>query len=253
MAAAGRNALRESNIIKTMKIRLQFLILVLAVSAVTVVGLQFNLYHSASAEGLAAAGTFSEALSWVIAGGYVLMFIGMVVEGPVITAAAAFAAALGYFNFWIVLVLAVAGDLVGDFIYYGVGYFSRIAVVEKYGHHVGITKERMEKLERLIKTHPKKTMVAIKLSPFLPTPGLMMMGAVRMSLEQFSEMAILVTLPKAILFTALGYYFGRAYDTIAHYIQNGEYFILVAIIAIVLVYHLYKKLGSAISVRLEKI
>jgi membrane protein DedA with SNARE-associated domain len=207
----------------------------------------------AKVENLAAAGEFAQALSWVIAGGYALMFIGMVVEGPVITAAAGFAAALGYFNFWIVLALAVAGDLIGDFIYYAIGYMSRVTFVEKYGVRFGITKARMKKLEGLIKAHPKKTMVAIKLSPFLPTPGLMMMGAVRMSLEQFSEMALAVTIPKAILFTALGFYFGRAYDTIAHYIQNGEYFIVIAIVVLLVVYYLYKKAGSAISLRLERI
>lgn len=236
-----------------MKIRPQFLVLVIITGLITVAGLQFNLYHAAQVENLAAASTFSEALSWVIAGGYALIFTGMVVEGPIITAAAAFAAALGYFNFWIIFALAVVGDLVGDFIYYGVGYASRVTFVEKYGHRFGLSKDRMEKLERLIKMHPKKTMVAIKLSPFLPTPGLMMMGAVRMSLEQFSEMAIAVTLPKAIIFTALGYYFGRAYDAIARYIQNGEYFIVIGIVVLIIVYYLYKKAGSAISVRLEKI
>jgi len=74
-----------------------------------------------------------------------------------------------------------------------------------------------------------------------------------MSLEQFSEMALAVTIPKAILFTALGFYFGRAYDTIAHYIQNGEYFIVIAIVVLLVVYYLYKKAGSAISLRLERI
>lgn len=169
--------------------RPQFIIMVFVVAAITFIGLQFNVYHFAGTQNLAAASEFSTALSWVIAGGYALMFIGMVVEGPIITAAAGFAAALGYFNPLIVFLLAIAGDLVADFVYYAIGYVSRATFVERYGHRVGLTKERMLRLETLIKKHPKKTMVAIKLSPLLPTPGLMMMGAVRMSLEQFTEMA----------------------------------------------------------------
>ena len=42
-------------------------------------------------------------LQWVIAGGYALVFFGMMIEGPIVTAAAAFAASLGYFNIWAVL------------------------------------------------------------------------------------------------------------------------------------------------------
>jgi membrane-associated protein len=171
----------------------------------------------------------------------------------VITAAAAFAAALGYFNVWIVLALAVAGDLIADFVYYGIGYFGRVAMVEKYGHKVGLTKERMEKLEHMIKTHPKKTMVAIKLAPLLPTPGLMMVGATRMSLRQYATMAFVITLPKAILFMSLGYFFGQAYDSISHYVENGEYFILIAIVIVVGVYYAYKNLAARISMRLEAI
>lgn len=239
-----------------MTLRLQFLTLILAVGAVTILGLQFNIYHYAQTENLALAAnltSFSGALAWVIAGGYVLMFVGMVIEGPVITAAAAFAAALGYFNVWIVLLLAVLGDLSADVVYYGIGYFGRVAFVEKYGHHVGLTKTRMEHLERLIHTHPKKTMAAIKLAPLLPVPGLMMIGATRMSFRQFGAMAFVITLPKVLLFMGLGYYFGRAYGSVSRYLENGQYFILVAVVVIVAAFYVYKKIAARISLRLEPI
>jgi len=243
-----------------MAIRPQFIILVLAVCAVTVAGLQFNAYHYAQTE-LAAAGStaqvdlasFSGALAWVKSAGYLLMFVAMVIEGPVITSAAAFAAALGYFNILIVLILSILGDLVGDYIYYAVGYFGRVHFVEKYGHKVGLTGERLAHMERLLKEHPKKTLAAVKLSPFLPAPGLMMIGATKMPVGEYTWMTLLVTLPKTLLFMALGYYFGRAYDQIAHYLENGQYFIIVALVVVVAVFYAYKKIAAKLSVRLEAI
>jgi membrane protein DedA with SNARE-associated domain len=111
----------------------------------------------------------------------------------------------------------------------------------------------MQKLESLIKTHPKKTLVAIKLAPLLPAPGLMMVGATRMSFDEFSGTAFVITLPKAIFFMALGFYFGRAYDRIAATLQNGEYFIVVALIAVVAAFYLYKMFAARLSTRLETI
>lgn|SRR3989344_9630937 len=118
-----------------MQSKIQFFILILAVSLVTISSLEFNFYRTEGAPGLATVNftSFNGTLEWVIAGGYMLMFVGMLAEGAIIAAAASFAAALGYFNIWIVFILAMLGDLVADFGLYGVGYFSRIAVVENTG------------------------------------------------------------------------------------------------------------------------
>lgn len=244
--------------IKAMKLRLQFLILACAVAVITVAAIPFNTYHYASTNHLNVAtiadvATFSGALAWVKSVGYFVIFLAMVIEGPIITSAAAFAAALGYFNIVIIFLLSIAGDLVGDYIYYGIGYFGRVQLVEKYGHRVGLTEKRMKHMERLIKKHPKKTLAAIKLAPLLPAPGLMMIGATRMSAKQYTWLTFIVALPKTILFMALGYYFGAAYDRFSTIFQNGEYFILIAVVLTVIVFYGYKKLSSVISTRLETI
>lgn len=244
-----------------MKLRLQFLTLVLAVAAITAAAIPFNFHHYAAAKqlntaaiaGIARDASFDGALAWVKSSGYFLMFVAMVIEGPVITSAASFAAALGYFNIFIIFLLSIAGDLVGDYVYYGIGYFGRVKFVEKYGRHIGLTEHRMRHMERLIKKHPKKTLAAIKLAPLLPAPGLMMIGATRMSAKQYSWLTLLVTLPKTLIFMALGYYFGGVYNRFSTAFQNGEYFILAAVAITVLVFYGYKKLSATISTRLETI
>jgi membrane protein DedA with SNARE-associated domain len=181
------------------------------------------------------------------------MFLAMVVEGPIITSAAAFAAALGYFNIFAIFLISIAGDLVGDYIYYGIGYFGRVQLVERYGHRVGLTAKRLKHMERLIKLHPKKTLAAIKLAPLLPAPGLMMIGASRMSVQRYTWLTFVVALPKTLLFMALGYYFGAAYDRFAAVFQNGEYFLLIAIAATIIIFYGYNKLSAVVSTRLETI
>lgn len=200
-----------------------------------------------------AASGFANSLQYVITGGYLIIFIGMLVEGPVITAAASFAAALGYFNIIYIFFLAILGDLIADSAYYTIGFVGRIALVEKYGHRVGISKTRLEHLERLLLHHPGKTLVALKLIPGIATPGLMMVGVTHMHPRKFATICTSIILPKVILFMALGYYFGGMYDAIITYVDNAEYFVVFAVIATLCIYYMYSKITGLLARQLVTI
>lgn len=242
----------------------QFLVVLVVTIFLTMAGLQFASqqpeyatstvsYGGNSALAAAASLSFDATVGWVKNAGYVAIFLAMLVEGPIITAAAAFGAALGFFNIWIILILAILGDLVADLIYYAIGYFSRVTFIEKFGHRFGLSRERMQKLEHLLHTHPTKTLLFIKLAPVLPTPGLMLVGTMRMPLPKYTTLSSIIILPKVLLFAALGYYFGSAYDAISRYAQAGEYFIVVALAVVVGVYWLYQKGSATLAARLQTV
>jgi len=197
--------------------------------------------------------TFSGALQWVITGGYFLTFIGMFMFGPIIISAAAFAAALGYFDIWVIFGIAVFGELAVDLLLYAIGYFSRLAIVERYGSKFGLSGERLEKLEKLIKSHPGKTLTAIKLAPILPVPGLMVIGSTHMSLKNFTLINFAIALVRAAVFIIIGYYFGQVYDSMSRYLKNAEYVVLAGIIVVAAIFYAYKKATEKISKKLEKI
>ena len=197
--------------------------------------------------------SFSGVVDWTLTHGYWVIFGAMLIEGPIVTAAAAFAVALGYFNIGIIFFLSLAGDLVADVAYYLIGYWGRATFIEKYGHFIGITKERIKKIDDLLERHAIKTLIALKLTPILPTPGLMIVGATRMPLRKFVPISMSITLPKTILFMVIGYYFGKAYDSIARYVDYGGYAIVLAILLIVIINYIYKKISLSISQKIEKI
>jgi len=111
----------------------------------------------------------------------------------------------------------------------------------------------MKRLEHLLHTHPGKTIVVVKLTPFLALPGLMTVGATRFSIKRFISVCSLIIFPKVIIFMVLGYYFGHVYDSISHYVQNAEYFIILAIALILVAHYSYKRLTTLISQRIETI
>ena len=174
------------------------------------------------------------------------MFVVMLLEGPVVTAAGSFAAALGYFNIGWILVLSILGNLIPDVVYYALGYFGRDKFVNKYGKYFGLTPDKIEYVENLLKTHPIKSLFIIKLVPFLATPGLIVVGLTKMDLRKYITWSLIITIPSSVLYLVLGYYFGAAYDHIVRYFNIGVLLLIIFVIIIFIVIklqnRLYKKL-----------
>ncbi len=165
------------------------------------------------------------------------MFLAMLIEGPIVTAAGAFAAALGYFNIWIVLLLSIIGNLLPDVIYYAIGYWGREQLVDKYGHYFKLTKERIGQLEDLARNHAWKALSLIKLTSVLATPGLIIVGVTRMNIKKYTWICLAITAPSSLFFLVIGYYFGGLYAIIARDIRYATYFAIVAIPVFILLYH----------------
>jgi membrane protein DedA with SNARE-associated domain len=179
--------------------------------------------------------------------GYLLMFVGMLIEGSFITAAGSFAAALGYFNLWIVLLLSVLGNLIPDVIYYAIGFWGRQKFMDKYGHYFRVTPERTEKLERLYREHAGKTLMIVKMVPLLATPGLIIAGAARVPAKKFAIWGLIVTVPSSFSYLLIGYYFGAAYEKIIRYMNYGGYFIVASIAIFITLSYLQKRYGKKLG------
>lgn len=184
--------------------------------------------------------------------GYLAMFIAMLVEGPVVTAAGAFAAALGYMDVWIVLLLSILGNLIPDVIYYCVGYWGRQKLIDKYGHYFHISKELIEKTEELAKKHAWKALSLIKLTSILATPGLIIVGSVRMPIKKYAWICLAITAPTSLFFLVIGYYFGSLYDKIASYLDYGGYAVVGILVLFAVIYFLWKKFSAKVVERIEK-
>ncbi len=79
--------------------------------------------------------------------GILLEDFGLPVPGETMLISAAVAASLGHIDIWLLLPFAVLGAVVGDNVGYAIGHFGGQRMVVRYGRHVGITKERLAKVE----------------------------------------------------------------------------------------------------------
>ena len=123
--------------------------------------------------------------------GYWIMFFIMIVEGPIVTYVAAFASSLGIFNIYLVLLLSILGNIAGDAFLFFIGRMGKKLAVEKYARRF-IGKDRIDRIEKYLKSNPGKTLVVIKLTPPLPVPGLIISGALNIPSKTFFFYPILL-------------------------------------------------------------
>jgi membrane protein DedA with SNARE-associated domain len=195
---------------------------------------------------------FAGVLQFLQTSGYGIMFILMLIEGPIITYIAAFAASLGIFNIFYVFLLSFLGNTVGDLILFFIGRVSKPTSIEKY-EDKRLNSTRMSKLKIYLGENPWKAIAAIKLTPFLPIPGLILTGASNISLRKFIIYSGVINLAYSLFMIILGFYSGVAFLTIAKYVKYIEYLILGTILLVVLIFYIFKFISKKISSRLEKI
>ncbi len=196
---------------------------------------------------------FSHLLQLAIAHGYSLMFLVMLIEGPAITSAGAFAAKLGYFNIYLVFLLSILGNLIPDILFYAVGYWGRGRLVDRFGHYFKLDKNKIKHLETLMEHHAGKTLFVVKMLPFMAVPGLMAAGLVKMPLKKYITLSTIIILPTSLVFLLIGYYAGAAYNVWSRNITNASYLLGGIAMLFIIASYIWKKITARIANRVRKI
>ena len=183
---------------------------------------------------------------------YFIIFFMFLLEGPILNYVASFASSLGFFNIFIIFILAILGNFIGDIILYCIGRFGKKAMVDSFIHK-SLTSNRILKIKKYLKENPGKTITVMKITPILVTPGLIIAGAVNVSFKKFLFYSFLVSFLTAIVFCTLGFYSGQLFGVIYTYFTLGLYLIAVFILFVIGFTLLIKFLLDKISKKIEKI
>ena len=195
--------------------------------------------------------TFIALVPWIIAHGYFLFLIAATIEGSLVTTAAGVACALGYYNIFIIILLSVLGDVIGDLVYYFIGYHSRRVLVSPFFKRFGLTDERITKIEGRLHRNTYNTLILIKLSPLIGPPGLILVGASHIPFKKFFKAALVVTLPKCLFFALIGFFAGNAYIELSKKVETHQYVFFLIGGFLLGVYFLYQYFAKRAAKKLE--
>ena len=165
---------------------------------------------------------------------YLLLFIGTIIEGPIIMVASGILIHTKFFDPTLAFTTILAGDLVGDILWYYVGYYFAGPFIKKYGHIFKVTPEIFEKAKGLFhKYHVKILLISkITIGFGMSLATLMAAGATRVSFKKYLMLNFLGEIILVGVLLSIGYFFGELYNSIADTMKI--YFVLgtVAVIGI---------------------
>lgn len=188
--------------------------------------------------------SFQQIIFLLTAYKYIFLFPVAVFEGPIITVIAGFLSSLGHLNVFIVYAVVVVADVVGDIVYYVLGYYGRQRFIERWGRFLGITMERVERLEKHFAQHSGKTLIIGKLSHAIGTVVLVAAGIANVPFWKFVWYNFIATLPKSLVILLIGFYFGKTYIKINTYLDYTAIGTIAITVIFIMIYFVMKKVSK---------
>lgn len=169
---------------------------------------------------------------WLLTYRYVIAYPLAIVEGPIVMTVSGFLVRLGFFDFWPIYLIMVAGDLTGDVIWYFVGRHGGRPLIEKYGKYVSVTPENVERAEKFFNKHQGKILFISKLTTGFgfAIATLVAAGAARVSFKKYFVINFFGEFIWAGFLFAIGYFLGHIYTLV----NKGLHwmFLVAAVVAI---------------------
>ena len=171
----------------------------------------------------------------LIAHGSALILPLAVIEGPLVSIAAGFLSAQGYFDWWWALCLLVFGDLIGDVIYYWIGRTGRTGITSVL-RRVGVRSTVTAEMQRHLKEHATKMLFIGKWTQSIGVVVLIGSGMLHLPLPRFVLINLLATVPKSAVLFSVGYFVSGHYRLFGDHLALGTIVLgLVGVAAIALV------------------
>ncbi len=156
---------------------------------------------------------YTTILTWLDNSKYVLLFLGAIVEGPVLMLTSGFFFHLGQFSLVPMYFALVAGDFVADMVWYSVGRFGARQALDKYGKFLRVSPEAVLKIEGWFKKYHERILIISKLTMGFgfALAVLVMAGILRVPFKKYAAINLLGGFVWTGFLVTLGFFFGNVF------------------------------------------
>lgn len=147
---------------------------------------------------------------------YLILLPATIINGPVVMVIGGFLYRLGTLAFLPTYGVLMAGDLVGDMLWYGVGHYGARPLVLRFGKFLGITERVFEKLSHGFRKHQNLILLVSKMTMGFgfALATLTVAGAARVPFRRYMTLNFLGGFVWTGFLMALGFIFGHLYTAI---------------------------------------
>jgi membrane protein DedA with SNARE-associated domain len=167
-----------------------------------------------------------------------LLFVedfGVPAPGETILIAAAVYAGAGQLNIVLVVVIGFLAALAGDNVGFAIGHFGGRALVLRFGRHVFLTEERLDKAQGFFTRHGGKVVTIARFVEGLRQANGIVAGLARMGWRRFLAFNALGAALWVATWSAVGYLAGNNLTAIYEQLHQYELYILAALAVLVVV------------------
>lgn len=161
-------------------------------------------------------------------------FLGLVAPGEAIIVLCGFYAFRGVLDPWLVGAVAAGGAMLGDQVGYLLGRTYGHGLVRRFGKYVLFDERRLRATERYYRAHGGKTVFFGRFMSILRSFGPVVAGISRMKWRTFAPWSVASCIVWGIVFTLIGYFFGKSWAVIEGYMGWGGAAAFVIGVALVL-------------------
>jgi membrane protein DedA with SNARE-associated domain len=146
---------------------------------------------------------------------------------------AGFNVADGHYSLLVATLVGVAGNVVGSWIAYAVGYYGRIDVLERHGGKIGIHKRHLQWADDWFERYGDATVFFSRLLPIVRTFISLPAGVAKMPFWRFTTLTALGALPWVFLLAFAGKQAGSHWERWKQHLQYVDYVVIVAVVALI--------------------
>jgi membrane protein DedA with SNARE-associated domain len=136
----------------------------------------------------------------------------------------------GHWSMAEVVSAGVAGNVLGSWIAYGVGYFGRVDVLERHGAKLHVKPSYLERADRSFERYGSITVFLCRLLPVVRTFISLPAGVARMPFWRFTALTVLGCIPWVWLLAYIGMQAGDNWDRWKDNLHYVDYAVVAAIV-----------------------
>ena len=171
---------------------------------------------------------------------YLLVFVGMVLEGEVVIFASFYLAHQGYLNLPIVVLFAISGIIIGDVLWYKIGehLHKSSPLFKKVSEKIG------KPFDRQLHRRPIFTLFIAKFTYGIYRTTLMRAGAIKVPFKPFFRVIFVSAIMWLLLMAGLAYFSSASFHLFRHYLKYGEVGLLIGLLLFALLAKLFSKFAK---------
>jgi membrane protein DedA with SNARE-associated domain len=150
----------------------------------------------------------------------------------------------GHYSLIVAVLTGTAGNLVGSWIAYGVGYYGRLELLETHGAKLHIKPHHLAWADRWFERYGAPAVFFARMLPIIRTFISLPAGVARMPFWRFTILTVLGCLPWVFALTFIGDQVGTSWETWKDSLRYVDYTVLAAIVVGVVYLVARRRTGS---------